>query len=71
MTEEKLDADITLTRLPPDDFKTLVNNKGWTYRALSRRWQLTEVRISQIARDAGRPLYYDDAVRALPMRVKR
>jgi hypothetical protein len=68
MPEEKIDSQIELERLQPADFKALVTSKSWTYRALAKRWKLTEVRISQIARDAGRPLYYDDAVRALPRR---
>ncbi len=55
-----------LKRMPPDEFKKMVRGKGWTYRALAVRWALSETRISQIARDAERPLYYDDAIRALP-----
>lgn len=55
-----------LERMTPDEFKKLVRGKGWTYRALAVRWGLSETRVSQFARDAKRPLYYDDAVRALP-----
>lgn len=55
-----------LRRMTPDEFKVLVRGKGWTYRALAVRWALSETRVSQIARDAERPRYYDDAVRALP-----
>lgn len=57
-------------RLTPEDFKATVKAKGWTYRALAERWHLSEVRISQIARDEDRPFYYDDAVHGLPDRVK-
>lgn len=57
-----------IERLTPEEFKTLVRGKKWTYRALALRWQLSETRISQIARDDDRPLYYDDAIRALPIR---
>jgi hypothetical protein len=54
-------------RLTPEGFKTAVKVKGWTYRALAERWHLSEVRISQIARDDDRPYYYDDAVAHLPV----
>lgn len=64
------DNQIEISRLTPEEFKSAVNSKKWTYRALAKRWRLSEVRISQIARDAGRPLYYDDAIRALPIRIK-
>jgi hypothetical protein len=66
----KLDPQLNIASLSPADFKSLVNSKGWTYRDLAKRWRLTEVRISQIARDAGRPLYYDGAARDLPIRIK-
>lgn len=66
----KPDPQLNITSLSPADFKALVNGKGWTYRDLAKRWRLSEVRISQIARDAGRPLYYDDAIRSLPIRIK-
>lgn len=65
-----LDQQINISSLSPAEFKSLVGEKGWTYRDLARRWKLSEVRISQIARDDGRPLYYDDAVRSLPERIK-
>ena len=55
-----------LSRMTPEEFKELVRGKGWTYRALAVRWAMSETRVSQIARDAERPLYYDDAIRALP-----
>lgn len=55
-----------LARMSPEEFKELVRGKGWTYRALAVRWAMSETRVSQIARDAERPLYYDDAIRALP-----
>lgn len=55
-----------LSRMTPDEFKVLVRGKGWTYRALAVRWAMSETRVSPIARDAERPLYYDDAARALP-----
>jgi len=66
----KQDPQLNITSLSPADFKVLVNGKGWTYRDLAKRWQLSEVRISQIARDADRPLYYDGAARDLPIRIK-
>jgi hypothetical protein len=47
----KPDPQLNLSSLSPADFKTLAKNKGWTYRALALRWKLSEVRISQIARD--------------------
>ena len=57
-------------RLSPEAFKAAVKGKGWTYRALAERWHLSEVRVSQIARDGDRPFYYDDAIHGLPERVK-
>ncbi len=57
-------------RLTPEAFKAAVKGKGWTYRALAERWHLSEVRVSQIARDEGRPFYYDDAIQGLPERTK-
>jgi Mor family transcriptional regulator len=66
----KPDPQLNISSLSPADFKALVNGKGWTYRDLAKRWKLTEVRISQIARDTDRPMYYDEAARGLPTRKK-
>lgn len=68
MPTKKIHSQTEIERLTPQEFKELVVGKKWTYRALALRWLLSETRISQIARDAGRPLYYDDAVRSLPLR---
>ena len=66
----RIDKQMNLERLSPEEFKSLVRGKGWTYRALAQRWQLSETRVSQIARDDERSLYYDDAARGLPDRKK-
>lgn len=55
-----------LIPMPPDDFKAVMDERGWTYLMLSKRWAMTERRVRQIVKDADRPRYYDDAVRALP-----
>lgn len=54
-------------RMSPEEFKSEVQRRGWTYRALGERWDVSENWISKIARNEDRPLHWDDAVRGLPM----
>ncbi|MFN9474197.1 hypothetical protein [Acidovorax sp.] len=48
------------------EFKNEVMRKGWTYRALAKRWNVGEGYISYLSRNPERPLHWDDAVRGLP-----
>lgn len=57
-------------RFTPTEFKLTARGKGWTYRDIAKRWQLSETRISQLANDIDRPLYYNDALANLPKRDK-
>lgn len=60
-----------MERLTPDEFRTQVLLRGWTYRALAERWGKSENWISKIARNPYRPAHYDDAVRGLPRFTSR
>lgn len=60
-------SDRTKQRLTPDEFKAEVSRRGWTYRALAERWDVTENYVSKLARNPTRSLHWDDAVRGLPM----
>lgn len=53
--------------MSPEEFKAEVHRRGWTYRALGERWDLSENWISKIARKEDRPMHWDDAVRGLPI----
>ncbi|HMX99999.1 MAG TPA: hypothetical protein PKC44_09525 [Agitococcus sp.] len=64
------DPQLNLERMSVDVFKAVITQKGWLMKDVAKRWNLGKVRMSQICADQERPLYYDDAVRALPNRVK-
>jgi len=53
-------------RLSPDEFKAECKRRGWTGRALSKRWGKSEAWISKIASNPDRAPHWDDAVRGLP-----
>ena len=53
-------------RLTPVEFKAEYKRRGWTGRALSRRWGKSEAWISKIGSDPERDMHWDDAVRGLP-----
>lgn len=53
-------------RLPPDEFKAEFKRRGWTGRALAKRWGKSETWVSKIASDPDRGPHWDDAVRGLP-----
>lgn len=57
-------------QMAPEEFKSEILRKGWTYRALAERWSVTDNWISKIARNENRPLHWDDAVRGLPVIMK-
>jgi hypothetical protein len=61
--ERKLDK-----RLTPEEVRSIVVLRGWTYRALAERWQHSEGWISKIANNPDRLPHYDDAFRGLPQR---
>lgn len=54
-------------RLSPDDFRNEVQAKGWTYKMLAERWDVTPNWVSKTARNAERSPYWDDAVHGLPL----
>jgi hypothetical protein len=54
--------------LSPLRFKAELQARGWDAGSLSNRWGLTRRRLHQIIADEGRPRYYDDALRGLPVR---
>ena len=54
------------TRLTPQEFKEEVLKRGWTFVALSKRWDITPNWVSKVCRNEGRALHWDDAVRGLP-----
>jgi hypothetical protein len=62
---------VTEQRLTPAEFKAEVGRKGWTYRALAQRWGVTESWMSKLAHKEDRPMHWDDAVRGLPMVIRR
>lgn len=55
-------------RLTPTEFRAHIKSLGWTYRALAAWWDVSEVWVSKIARNADRPRQWDDAARGLPRR---
>ncbi len=59
-------SDRTKQPLTPEEFKSEVSRRGWTYRALAERWGVTENYVSKLARNPKRALHWDDAVRGLP-----
>jgi len=59
-------SDRTKHPLTPEEFKSEVSRRGWTYRALAERWGVTENYVSKLARNPERALHWDDAVRGLP-----
>lgn len=54
------------TRLTPQEFKEEILKRGWTFAALSRRWDITPNWVSKLSRNDKRALHWDDAVRGLP-----
>jgi hypothetical protein len=58
-----------LVPMSPDLFRAELKSRGWTPKLLCKSWGMTKQRVQQIAADADRPNYYDDAVKALPVIV--
>jgi hypothetical protein len=55
-----------VARLTPEQFKALAKFKGWKFRMLAERWNVTPEWISNISRDPKRDIRYDDALIGLP-----
>jgi len=55
------------SRMSPEEFKAEVHRRGWTYRALAKRWGVSENWVSKVARNPNRASSWDDAVRGLPI----
>lgn len=56
-------------RLTPEQFKSIVIGKGWTFKSLAEHWGITPVWVSNVSRDPLRAKHYDDAVFGLPSRT--
>lgn len=59
-----------LPPIPPEEWKAILLQKGWTAELLAMRWKLTKRRIDQIIADVDRPRYLDDAVNNLPVLLR-
>lgn len=59
-----------IERMTRDEFRDLAREKGWTYRDMAERWRMTEGYIGLLARDEGRAVHFDDALRGLPKKRK-
>ncbi|MDN4500123.1 hypothetical protein QYE73_22810 [Pseudomonas mosselii] len=57
--------------MTPDEFKALMDSRGWDALLLSQRWGVSKRRVQQIIADTDRPRYYDDGLRGLPEIVVR
>lgn len=53
--------------MSPEELKAEIQRKGWTFRRLSLRWQVTEGWVSKVVRDANRAAHWDDAIRGIPL----
>lgn len=54
-------------RISPEEYKAEIQRRGWTLRALSVRWGVSENWVSKIVRNNERATHWDDALRGLPM----
>lgn len=70
MIDEIKDEQLCLERMSSQEFKGMLIGKGWQVNEVASRWGLKRVRMSQILADEDRPLYYDEALRALPVRIQ-
>lgn len=57
--------------MPPEFYRAELESRGWTLDMLAKRWGMTKRRVQQIVADIDRGRYYDDAVKALPVVVKK
>jgi hypothetical protein len=53
-------------KLPRDDFKQLIAQKGWRMADVACRWSIRPEHMSRIAADENRDFKWDDLARALP-----
>lgn len=65
------DSEAPVERLTPEAFKAEYRRRGWTGKALAKRWNRSEVWISLVGSDPKRDQYWDDAVRGLPIIQKK
>ena len=54
-------------RISPEEYKAEIQRRGWTLRALSGRWGVSENWVSKIVRNSERAIHWDDALRGLPV----
>jgi len=66
-------SPVELVPMTPGEVRYAVESKGWSVETLAIRWALSIRRIQQILADQAdkRPLYYDDAIRNLPVCKKK
>jgi len=53
--------------LSTDDFRNMIYEKGWNFRALAERWGFTEGYVGKLAKKKNRGKHFDDAVIGLPI----
>lgn len=53
-------------RLSPDEYKAEAKRRGWSFKALAERWNVSKTWMSKVANDPERSPHWDDAVRGLP-----
>lgn len=61
----------TLPVKSPEEFKAVMDSRGWSSDMLAIRWDMTKRRVRQIIADTERPRYYDDAVDNLPIVISK
>lgn len=67
---EKREEKCGQRRMSSEEFKAEVIKRGWTYRALAKRWGVTVGWISRVARNEDRAPHWNDAVLGLPTVVR-
>ncbi|WP_292803527.1 hypothetical protein [Methylotenera sp.] len=57
--------------MSPEAYRAELGSRGWTADMLAKRWGMTKRRVQQLVADVDRARYYDDAVKALPVVVRK
>lgn len=64
---QKNNSAVSSKPMTPTEFKDEVRKRGWSYKDLAERWDVTANWISKTARNEDRAPYWNDAVRGLPI----